>query len=87
MSCVQKYEVVMLQTRTGTPPDLGSVDNFYVAILLNPALPFYACHLMSSGGGRWGTCYALSLSPFTTAMSPHRIIQPPGNHLFLYQHT
>ena len=34
------YEVVMLQPRTGTPADLGSVADCYVAILLIPAPPF-----------------------------------------------
>ena len=30
------YEVVMFQPQTGTPLDLGSVANFYVAMLLSP---------------------------------------------------
>ena len=34
------YEVVMLQHHKGTPPDLGSVGNCYVAFLLIPAPPF-----------------------------------------------
>ena len=34
------HNVVMLQPRTGTSMDVGSVSNCYVAILLSPALPF-----------------------------------------------
>ena len=45
------YNVVMLQPRTGTSPDLGSVDNCYLAILLITALPFSAHHPMSAWGG------------------------------------
>ena len=52
------YEVVMFQPRTGTPPDLGSVANCYVAIILIPAPPFFALQPMSAWGG-----YLLMLLP------------------------
>ena len=45
------YEVVMFQPRTGTPTDLGSITNFYRAILLIPVPPFSVCHPMSAQGG------------------------------------
>ena len=42
------YEVVMFQPWTGTPPDLDSIDNFHVAIILIPALQFSTHQLMST---------------------------------------
>ena len=45
------YEVVMFQPWTWTPPDLGSVANCYISILLWPAPPFSARHPMSTRGG------------------------------------
>ena len=44
------YEVVMLQPRTGTPTDLSSAANCYVAILIIPTLPFSARHPLSARG-------------------------------------
>ena len=49
----------MFQLRTGTPLDLGSVANFYVAILLIPAPPFSPRHLVSAMEG-----YPLMPLPF-----------------------
>ena len=44
-------EVVMFQPGTGKPPELGSIDNCYIAILLILDLPFYDRHPMSAWGG------------------------------------
>ena len=44
------YEVVMFEPWKGTPPYLGSVNNFYVAMLLSPAPPFPPFHPMFSRG-------------------------------------
>ena len=74
----------MFQPRIGTPPDLGSVTNFYVAILLITAPPFLPATQCLPGGI---TDHAPPLSPFLTVVSPHRIICPPGHHLYPSQHT
>ena len=79
------YEVEMFQPRTGTPPDLGSVANFYVAILIITDLPFSALHPMSARGGL--PAHAPTLYHFPTVASTHRIIHPPESHLSPYQHT
>ena len=42
------YEVVMFQPRIGTPPDLVSVANCYVVILIKPDTTFSAHHPMSA---------------------------------------
>ena len=42
------YEVVMFQPCIGTPLNLGSVSNCYLAIILKPAPPFFPQHLMSA---------------------------------------
>ena len=75
----------MLQNRTRTPLDLGSVANCYVDIILITALPISACHLMSARGVL--PSHALSLSHFTTIVSPQRIIFPPGYHMSPSHHT
>ena len=57
------YELAMFQPRTGTPPDLGSIADCYVAILLIPAPPFFTRHPMPDRVR--GTCslpFPLSLS-------------------------
>ena len=75
----------MFQPQTGNPTDLGSISNFYVAILFVPDPPFYACHLMSARGGI--PSHAPSLSPLLNVRSPHRIICPPRRHLSLSHHN
>ena len=45
------YEVVMFQPWTETPLDLVSVDNCYIAILLNSCLPSLAATRFPPGGG------------------------------------
>ena len=44
------YEVVMFQTQKGTPPDLGSVTNCYIDMLLIPATPFPPATQCPTGG-------------------------------------
>ena len=46
-----KCEVVIFQPRKGTAQDLGSIANFYVAIILIPGRTFSACHHISTRGG------------------------------------
>ena len=79
------YDVAVFQPRTGAPLDLLSVTNSYVAILLLPALPFSCPPPDICPGGL--PAHAPSLSPFTTVMSPHRIILPLGHHIYPSQHT
>ena len=74
------YEVVMFQPWTGTPSDLGSVSSCYIDIFLVPDPPFSARHSMSARGGL--PTHAPYLYSFPTAVSPHRIIGPPGRHLY-----
>ena len=71
------YEVVVYQPWTGTPLDLGSVANCYVAIILIPDPPFSARHPMST----WGVlpAHTPSISPLLTVVSPQRI-----NNVILY---
>ena len=45
------YEVFMLQPLTGTPPDLGSIANCYVAIILKPLLLYFIATQFPPGGG------------------------------------
>ena len=45
------YEVVMFQSRIGTPLDLGSLDNFYVDILVITDPNFSNRNLMCARGG------------------------------------
>ena len=79
------YEVVILQTQTGKPPDLGSVDNCYVAIICITATPFYFPPPDFRPGGL--PAHSHPLYPFPTVMSPRRNICPHGRHLYPYQHT
>ena len=79
------YDVAMFQPQTGTPPDLGSAANCYIAILLKPARPFFACHPMTVQEGL--PAHYPPLSPFLTIVSPNRIIHPPEHHLYLSQYT
>ena len=75
----------MFQSWIRTPPDLGSVNNCYVAILLIPAPPFSALHPISARGGI--PANVPSLYPFLDIMYPHRIIHPPGHHIYLSENT
>ena len=72
-----KYEVVIFQPWTGNPPALGSFDNCYVYILLNP-LDFRPWGLLPP---------ALYLSTFHGIVSTQIIICLPGSHLYPSQHT
>ena len=71
-----KYEVVMLQPRIGTPIDLGSAANCYVAIRIIPAPP--ARHPMSYQGG-----YPLMPLPFLPCQPP---CPHTGSYSALYEH-
>ena len=79
------YEMVILQPWTGNPPDLGSVANYNVYILLITTLLFPALHPMSSRGGI--PARVPYLSPFPTTVSPQSIILSPGLHLSPSQNT
>ena len=75
----------MFQPRERTTLDLGSVANWYVAILLIPAPPFSARHPMISRGGL--PSRSPYLYPLPTAIPACRIILPTGNCLSPSQHT
>ena len=79
------YEVVMLQPQKRTPPDLGSIANCYVAILLSTARSFPPVTWCLPGRGLPDP--KSSLYPLPTVLFPHRIIRLPRRHLYLAQHT
>ena len=58
------YEVVMFQPQTGTPPDLCSVDNCYIAILLNTPIPSLPAARFPPRGDTHARPVPLSLSHF-----------------------
>ena len=65
-------EVVMFQPGTGKPPELGSIDNCYIAILLILDLPFYDRHPMSAWGGATHSCpFPLTLSDRHVSTQDH----------------
>ena len=78
------HEVVMFQPQRETPPDLVSVSNCYVDILLILALPFLSATRCPPRGL---PANALSLSPLPIVVSSHRIIHPPGHPLSPSQNT
>ena len=78
------YEVVMFLPCTDTPLDLGTVDNFYIAIILIPSLPFYAFHLMSARGeATHSVPFPLSPDNYNVFTQDHF---PPRRHLSPSQH-
>ena len=85
VKCLRIMRCLCPNLRTRTPPELGSVANFYVAIFLKPDQTFSARHPMSVWGGL--PAYAHYLYPFPTVVYPHRIIFPTGCHLYPSQHN
>ena len=67
-------EVVEFQPRTLTTPDLGSVTYCYVHLLEPPHPPLLPSDVPSP-------------QPSSSVLPPHRIIRPPGCHLYPSQHT
>ena len=80
------HEVAMFQPWTGNPPYRGSVANFYLAILIIPAPKSFARHLMYARGGGLSN-HPPPLFPLLKVVYPHRIISPPGRHLYPSQNT
>ena len=75
----------MFQPQAGNPPDLVSINNCYVDMLLILTLPFRTDTRCPPGGGL--PTHGTSLSPLLTVYSSHRIIFPPGRHLSPSYHT
>ena len=73
------YEVVVFQPRTVTPTYLGCYST-----LLNPLRPSLPSAWFTSGGG-WPHP-PLATLPSTSDVDPHRIICPPGCHLYQSQY-
>ena len=78
------YKVMMFQPQIGTSPDLWSVSNCYVSMLLSPDCHFWPLPNVRPEGK---PAPAPSLSPLSTVLSPHRIICAPGRPLSLSHHT
>ena len=65
------YEVMMFQPQTGTPPDLGSVDNCYIAILRIPTSLFPPATRCLTGGDTRSWTIPLSLVDWRLPIQDH----------------
>ena len=76
----QNYVVLMFQTQIGTPPDLGSVANCYLAMLLSTNLLFPPTTRYLPRGDIYSWPF---LSLLLTILYPHNIIRPSVLYLIL----